>query len=55
MDQDLELMRRIRRGDAESFEALLARHRAPLIGFFVRMVRDRALAEDLGQEVFLRG
>jgi RNA polymerase sigma-70 factor (ECF subfamily) len=54
MDQDLELMRRIRRGDAESFEALLARHRAPLIGFFVRMVRDRALAEDLAQEVFLR-
>ena len=47
-------MRRIRRGDAESFEALLARHRAPLIGFFVRMVRDRALAEDLAQEVFLR-
>ncbi len=54
MDQDLELMRRIRRGDAESFEALLARHRAPLINFFLRMVRDRALAEDLAQEVFLR-
>jgi RNA polymerase sigma-70 factor (ECF subfamily) len=54
MDQDLELMQQIRRGDAESFEALLARHRAPLIGFFVRMVRDRALAEDLAQEVFLR-
>jgi RNA polymerase sigma-70 factor (ECF subfamily) len=54
MDQDLELMLRIRRGDAESFEALVARHRAPLISFFLRMVRDRALAEDLAQEVFLR-
>jgi RNA polymerase sigma-70 factor, ECF subfamily len=54
MDQDLELMLRVRRGDAESFEALLARHRAPLINFFLRMVRDPALAEDLAQEVFLR-
>jgi RNA polymerase sigma-70 factor, ECF subfamily len=54
MDQDLELMLRVRRGDAESFEALLARHRAPLFNFFLRMVRDRALAEDLAQEVFLR-
>lgn len=54
MDRDLELMLRIRRGDAESFETLLARHRAPLINFFLRMVRDHALAEDLAQEVFLR-
>jgi RNA polymerase sigma-70 factor, ECF subfamily len=54
MDRDLELMLRIRRGDAESFEALLARHRTPLINFFLRMVHDHGLAEDLAQEVFLR-
>lgn len=54
MDQDLELMLRVGRGDAESFETLLRRHRAPLVSFFARMVRDRALAEDLAQEVFLR-
>lgn len=54
LDQDLELMLRVRRGDAESFEVLLQRYRAPLVGFFVRMVRDPALAEDLAQEVFLR-
>ncbi len=54
MDQDLELMLRVRRGDAESFELLLRRHRAPLVGYFCRMVQDRALAEDLAQEVFLR-
>lgn len=54
MDQDLELMLRVRRGDAESFDALLVRHRTPLINFFLRMVRDHALAEDLAQEVFLR-
>ena len=54
MDQDLELMLRVRRGDTESFEVLLRRYRAPMVNFFVRMVRDHALAEDLAQEVFLR-
>jgi RNA polymerase sigma-70 factor (ECF subfamily) len=54
MDQDLELMLRVRSGDAESFELLLRRHRTPLVNYFSRMVRDRALAEDLAQEVFLR-
>lgn len=54
IDQDLELMLLVRQGDAESFEVLLRRYRAPLVNFFVRMVHDRALAEDLAQEVFLR-
>lgn len=54
IDSDLELMLRVRSGDAESFEILLSRYRLPLVSFFVRMVRDRALAEDLAQEVFLR-
>lgn len=54
IDSDLELMLRVRSGDAESFEVLLNRYRLPLVSFFVRMVRDRALAEDLAQEVFLR-
>ena len=54
MDQDLELMLRVRSGDTESFEVLLRRYRGPMVSFFVRMVRDPALAEDLAQEVFLR-
>jgi RNA polymerase sigma-70 factor, ECF subfamily len=54
IDTDLELMLRVSRGDTESFELLLRRHRAPLVSYLVRMVQDRALAEDLGQEVFLR-
>lgn len=54
IDHDLELMLRVRRGDAQSFEELLGRHRGPLVSFFTRMVRDQALAEDLAQEVFLR-
>lgn len=54
VDSDLELMLRVRSGDSESFELLLRRHRTPLINYFLRLVRDRGLAEDLAQEVFLR-
>src|SRR5574340_1572145 len=54
METDLELMLRVRGGDAESFGELLRRYRGSLVSFFARMVRDRALAEDLAQEVFLR-
>lgn len=54
IDSDLELMLRVSRGDGDSFGVLLNRHRGPLLSYFVRMVRDRALAEDLAQEAFLR-
>jgi len=54
IDSDLELMLRVSRGDADSFGVLLNRYRGPLLSYFVRMVRDRALAEDLAQEAFLR-
>ena len=54
IDSDLELMTRVSRGDTESFTVLLQRHRTPVLNYFVRMVRDRALAEDLTQEAFLR-
>ncbi len=54
MEQDLELMLRVREGDELSFEVLLRHYRLPLVNYFNRMLRDRALAEDLAQEVFLR-
>jgi len=54
MESDLELMLRVRGGDAASFETLLRRYRLPLVGYFHRIVRDQALAEDLAQEAFLR-
>ena len=41
IDSDLELMLRVRRGEAEPFEELLRRHRAPLVNYFWRMLRPR--------------
>jgi RNA polymerase sigma-70 factor (ECF subfamily) len=51
---DVDLMLRVRDGDAASFEVLLRRYRMPMVSYFRRMVRDHGLAEDLAQEVFLR-
>lgn len=53
-DTDEALFERHRGGDANAFEPLLRRHADALLGFLARMVRDRALAEDLFQETFLR-
>ena len=54
VDSDLDLMLRVRQGDAGSFDELLRRYRTPLVKYFCRLVRDQALAEDLAQEAFLR-
>lgn len=40
-------------GDAEAFRELV-RYERPVFGLVVRLVRDRATAEDLAQEAFLR-
>ncbi len=51
---DVQLMLDVKAGDDVSFELLLQKFRTPLVSFLYRMVRDRATAEDLAQEVFLR-
>lgn len=52
--EDVELMRRFKRGDAKAFEALLQKHKKPVYNFCLRMIGDRTGAEDAMQEVFLR-
>jgi RNA polymerase sigma-70 factor (ECF subfamily) len=54
LEQDAELMLRVRDGDSASFGLLLERHRGPVIHFVYRMVLNQAIAEELAQEVFLR-
>ncbi|MCA9602998.1 MAG: RNA polymerase sigma factor [Polyangiales bacterium] len=51
---DEELLRRFGAGDARAFEALYDRYRRQIFTFIVRSTRDRAAAEELTQEVFLR-
>lgn len=48
------LMAALRRGEAAAFDALYERYRARVFGFLARLCQDRALAEDLFQETWLR-
>src|SRR5260370_33529621 len=52
---DVQLMLDVKAGDEQSFALLLQRYRRPMVNFLYRMVRGREEAEDLAQEVFLRG
>ena len=51
---DEQLMLAYREGDAGAFEALYRRHKGALYRFVLRSVRDRALAEELYQEIWMR-
>jgi RNA polymerase sigma-70 factor (ECF subfamily) len=51
---DVDLMLRVKEGDCISFALLLDRHRSSVERFLYGKVRNRALAEELAQEVFLR-
>jgi len=53
-ESDERLMLRFQAGDARAFEVLVRRHRTPVFSFLVRLTADRARAEDLCQEVFLK-
>ena len=48
------LMAAYQAGNQEAFRALFDRHAGSVYGFLVRRLGDRALAEDLYQEAFLR-
>ena len=47
-------MARIQRGDLEAYTQLVDRYQGPLLGFVFNLVRDRQLAQDLAQDVFLK-
>lgn len=51
---DEELMSAYGRGDAAAFETLYKRHRGALYRFVLRAIRQRAVAEELFQEVWIR-
>jgi RNA polymerase sigma factor (sigma-70 family) len=51
---DNYLMAKVRDGDLEKLGLLYERYKRPLLGFFVGMVRDKELGEDLVQNTFMR-
>ncbi|HST45694.1 MAG TPA: RNA polymerase sigma factor, partial [Luteimonas sp.] len=51
---DEQLMLAYGRGDVRAFEQLYARHRVALYRFLVGQLRDRALADDLFQDIWQR-
>ncbi len=53
-NEEHELFLRLRRGEAEAFDALYAHYRPRLFGFLARLCGRRDLAEDLLQETWLR-
>jgi RNA polymerase sigma factor (sigma-70 family) len=51
---DEELMLQVRNGEEEMLGVLFERYHGPLFNFYARLMGDRAVSEDLVQEVFLR-
>jgi RNA polymerase sigma-70 factor, ECF subfamily len=54
MNSSADLVTRVCRGDAEAFRLIFDRYSRPIISFIFDMVNDRALAEELTQETFVR-
>ncbi|MBI4519398.1 MAG: sigma-70 family RNA polymerase sigma factor [Gemmatimonadetes bacterium] len=51
---DKELVKLAREGREPAYRELLSRYQRPVFSLVYRMVRDRATAEDLAQETFVR-
>jgi len=54
VDPEYTLIKGIADGDREAFERLVKRYQSPLCNFVFRYLGDRAAAEDIAQEVFIR-
>ncbi|HWE51576.1 MAG TPA: RNA polymerase sigma factor [Bryobacteraceae bacterium] len=54
LDLDTQLMIGVQRDDAASFGELLNRNRTLVLNYLSRMVVNRAVAEELAQDVFVR-
>ncbi len=54
MLSDAKLLVKLRDGDEASFEALFLRHYERICGILLRLLGDRADAEDAAQQVFLK-
>lgn len=53
-DPDNELVRQVREGDRLAFNQLVLKYRGRVMGIAARMLGDRAAAEDLAQDIFVK-
>ncbi|MGH7856412.1 MAG: RNA polymerase sigma factor [Candidatus Binatia bacterium] len=53
-DPDVELMKKVRAGDAQSFRQLFSKYSHALVNFTFRFVGNRERAEELAQDTFLQ-
>jgi RNA polymerase sigma-70 factor, ECF subfamily len=51
---DYGVLRKAQRGDERAFNLIVRAYETPVFNYVLRLVGDRALAEDLTQEVFFR-
>ena len=51
---DFGVLRKAQRGDERAFSLIVRAYETPLYNYVLRLVGDRALAEDLTLEIFLR-
>ncbi len=51
---DPALLRKAQRGDERAFAVILRTYELPIFNYVLRTMGDRALAEDLTQDIFLR-
>lgn len=50
--EDCEVIRQVK-GDTDAFALLVEKYQGHLLNFIFRLVKDEAIVEDIGQEVFL--
>jgi RNA polymerase sigma-70 factor (ECF subfamily) len=51
---EFSLLRKAQKGDERAFAVLVRAYELPVFNYVLRTVNDRALAEDLTQDIFLR-
>lgn len=51
--EDYEVIRQVKGGNTDAFALLVEKYQGHLLNFIFRLVKDEAIVEDIGQEVFL--
>ena len=51
--EDNEIIRRVKSGETDAYEALVRKYHRHLLNFIFRILRDEYSVEDIGQEVFI--